>query len=297
MTRHWGRGDRRSEKWGAGGGLEADEGEFLRHSHQHSGEHSPTQVPTNGRPRLFLPQRSETATLPDNNPDPTRDVLPLLQGENRGAGDGESHRQGRGDQIWGSGACREVQLRASQLEGRRPQTPAGRSTGARPDSQRVRSPGLQTPGGSGRLPHRGQPGGAEQPTPRAPQPRPCAARAAPPGLAARRAHLGSAPPRRRQREGAQAAMRSGGSRLRGPDPAAPPRSAPPRRRRSGCEGRGALRPFRSGSLLLRCCCRRRRRGARPDGSSDQPIRARRALAGGANRDREAGRGWAVRAWL
>lgn len=76
-------------------------------------------------------------------------------------------------------------------------------------------------------------------------------------------------------------MRSGGSRLRGPDPAAPPRSAPPRRRRSGCEGRGALRPFRSGSLLLRCHRRRRRyRGAQPDGSSDQPIRARRVWQAG-----------------
>lgn len=46
----------------------------------------------------------------------------------------ESHRQGRGDQSLGSWTRREVQLRSSQLEGRRPQILAGRSTGARPDS-------------------------------------------------------------------------------------------------------------------------------------------------------------------
>lgn len=123
------------------------------------------------------------------------------------------------------------------------------------------------------------------------------ARAAPPGLAARPAHLGSAPPRRRQREGTLAAMRSGGTQLHDLDPVAPPRSAPPRRRRSGCEGRGALRPFRSGSLLLRCCHRRRRRrGAQSDGFLGQPIRTRISRQAGPI-ETGGGQGWAVRAWL
>lgn len=192
----------------------------------------------------------------------------------------ESHRQGRGDQSLGSWTCREVQLRSSQLEGRRPQIPAGRSTGARPDSESA-ARGYRHQAGVGDCGTVDNREVLSNPRPAPRNPGPCAARAAPPGLAARRAHLGSAPPRRRQREGTQAAMCSGGSRLRGPDPAAPPRSAPPRRRRSGCEGRGALRPFRSGSLQLRCHRRRRRcRGAQPDGSSDQPIRARRVWQAG-----------------
>lgn len=46
-------------------------------------EHLPTQVPSNMRPGL-LPQRSDTVTVPNNNPDQTLDILPLLRGEIRG---------------------------------------------------------------------------------------------------------------------------------------------------------------------------------------------------------------------
>lgn len=70
----------------------------------------------------LLPWRSETVTLPINNPDQTLHTVPLLRGENgRPAGEGHSPLQGRGDQSPGYRACSWVQLRASQLEGRRPQ--------------------------------------------------------------------------------------------------------------------------------------------------------------------------------
>lgn len=232
-------------------------------------EHLPTRTPSTVRLRLLCPSALRQLHCPITTPNQTLDILPLLRRGKQRASEGQSHRQGRGDQSPDSRACSGVQQHASQLERRRPQTPAGRSAGPGPDSRPAAL-------GSRHQARENDCGTVEsQAVPSSPPPAPqaFAARAAPPGLAARRAHLGSAPPRRRQREGTLAAMRSGGSQLQDPDPAAPPRSAPPRRRRSGCEGRGALRPFRSGSLQLRSC-RRRRRRAQSDGFSGQPIRTR-----------------------
>lgn len=98
----------------------------------------------------------------------------------------------------------------------------------------------------------------------------------PPGLARQSAGLTSPPRRRatgRERAGGLAALQAGRSRLRCPGFGRP---APlrPVAAAVGVRGAGALRPFRSGWLLLRCRCRRR--GARPDGSAGRPISAQRA---------------------
>lgn len=76
----------------------------------------------------------------------------------------------------------------------------------------------------------------------------------------------AAPTGPRQPPGSPRLPRCAGDREGGRTGGSCPASARRRRRRRGCEGRGVLRPFRSGSL-------RRRRGARPERPARQPISA------------------------